>query len=173
MTLRLDAETRARVRELERAKKAALKPAKEAQREQRQAERKARPKREKRVEHENAKPNRGREREPLFLAYLRRQPCEAAHLGGCAGPIEAAHVRYSDAARGIFNPGLQRRNHDRHANPLCRFHHQHDQHKRQERAFWDRLGIEPGALSIALHDAYRAGKDGLGVLQQFTRKDAA
>jgi hypothetical protein len=86
------------------------------------------------------KADRGRERDPGFLAYLRRQPCEARHLGGCEGPIEAAHVRYSDAGRGAVNPGLQRRNHDRHANPLCRGHHQHDQHAGAERAFWGRVG---------------------------------
>ncbi|MGH6977803.1 MAG: hypothetical protein ACRED4_00685 [Brevundimonas sp.] len=74
--------------------------------------------------------------DPGFLAFLRRQPCRAAHLGGCDGPIEAAHIRYSDAAKGAVNPGMQRKNHDRHANPLCRFHHQHDQHRKNERNWW-------------------------------------
>jgi hypothetical protein len=88
-----------------------------------------------------------RERNPAFLAYLRRQPCEAAHMGGCDGPIEAAHVRYSDHAAGSVNPGLQRKNHDRHANPLCRAHHQHDQHLRAERFFWERLGKDAYATA--------------------------
>lgn len=102
-----------------------------------------------------ARPDRGRERDPGFLAYLRRQPCEAAHLGGCEGPIEAAHVRYSDAAKGVMNPGMGRKNHDRHANPLCRFHHQHDQHKRRERDFWASLGKDAYETAAAHFANYR------------------
>jgi hypothetical protein len=96
-----------------------------------------------------------REREPAFLAYLRRQPCEARDLGGCSGPIEAAHIRYSDAGKG-FNPGMGRKNHDRHANPLCRHHHQHDQHTRAERAFWDRLGKDAYETAARHHAAFRS-----------------
>lgn len=102
------------------------------------------------------KPAQGRERDPGFLAYIRRQPCEAIHLGGCEGPIEAAHVRYSDAAAGVRNPGMQRKNHDRHANPLCRFHHQHDQHTRAERFFWDRLGKDAYATAAEHYARYSA-----------------
>jgi hypothetical protein len=106
-----------------------------------------------------AKPDRGRERDPGFLAYLRRQPCEARGLGGCEGPIEAAHIRYSDASKGSVNPGMQRKNHDRHANPLCRFHHQHDQHKRSERAFWAALGKDAYDRAAGHYAAYLAGSD--------------
>lgn len=105
-----------------------------------------------------AKPERvriNRERDPGFLAYLRRQPCEARHLGGCVGPTEAAHVRYSDASKGATNPGMQRKNHDRHANPLCNFHHQHDQHKRNERAFWSGLGKDAYDTAAGHYAAYR------------------
>lgn len=94
-----------------------------------------------------------RETDPGFLAYLRRQPCEAARLGGCSGPIEAAHIRYSDARHG-HNPGMQRKNHDRHANPLCRFHHQHDQHRRSERAFWTSVGKDAYETAAAHYAAY-------------------
>lgn len=90
-----------------------------------------------------------------FLAYLRRQPCEARHLGECEGPIEAAHIRYSDSAHGR-NPGMQRKNHDRHANPLCRHHHQHDQHRRNERAFWERLGKDAYETAAAHYRGYRS-----------------
>jgi hypothetical protein len=98
-----------------------------------------------------------RDTDAAFLAYLRRQPCEAAGLGGCSGPIEAAHIRYSEAGRGR-NPGLQRKNHDRHANPLCRFHHQHDQHKGAERAFWARLGKDAYATAERHYAAFLAGR---------------
>jgi len=120
------------------------------------------------------KADRGRERDPGYLAFVRRLPCVAGLVeGGCSGRVEAAHIRFSDASLGRVNPGLQLKSSDRWATPLCRFHHQHDQHQRNERAFWERLRIEPGALSIALHAAYAAGQDGLPVLLAFTRKDAA
>ncbi|WP_332657325.1 hypothetical protein [Brevundimonas sp.] len=96
-----------------------------------------------------------RETDPGFLAYLRRQPCEARGFGPCSGRIEAAHVRYSDAAAGAINPGMQRKNHDRHANPLCNGHHQHDQHRRSERAFWERLGKDAYATAAAHYAAYQ------------------
>lgn len=109
----------------------------------------------KRVKHENAKPNRGRELDPGFRAYLRRQQCEVRHMGGCSGPIQAAHIRYSDAKHGR-NPGMGRKNHDRHANPLCEFHHLHDQHKRAERAFWDAAGKDAYECAAAHYAAYEA-----------------
>jgi hypothetical protein len=76
-------------------------------------------------------------------------------MGGCAGPIEAAHVRYSDARAGSVNPGMQRKNHDRNATPLCRFHHQHDQHRGAERAFWARVGKDAYAAAAAHFAAYQ------------------
>ena len=98
--------------------------------------------------------DRGRERDTGFLAYLRRQPCEAAAMGDCTGAIEAAHVRYSDAAAGSLNPGMGRKNHDRHANPLCHGHHIHDQHKRAERLFWERLGKNAYETAAAHYASY-------------------
>lgn len=100
-----------------------------------------------------------RHRDPAFLAYVRRQPCEARHLGGCEGRIEAAHIRYSDRAAGSVNPGMQRKNHDRHCNPLCGFHHRHDQHLRKERAFWAGLGKDPYATAAAHYAAFKSGAD--------------
>jgi hypothetical protein len=94
-----------------------------------------------------------RETDGGFLAFLRRQPCAVAHLGGCGGPVEAAHVRYSDAAKGSINPGMQRKNHDRHCNPLCRTHHA-EQHKGAERAFWDRAGLDAYDNAARLYAAY-------------------
>lgn len=97
-----------------------------------------------------------RQRDTGFLAYLRRLPCEAAHLGGCDGPIEAAHIRFSDGAQ-ARNPGMGRKNHDRNATPLCRHHHQHDQHRRNERAFWRDVGKDPYAVAAAHYAAFTRG----------------
>lgn len=98
-----------------------------------------------------------RELDKPFLAFVRRQPCAAAHLGGCSGPVEAAHVRYSSAKHGARNPGMQNKNHDRFANPLCHFHHQHDQHKRRERDFWVGLGVDAYDNAARLYAEFLAG----------------
>jgi hypothetical protein len=52
------------------------------------------------------------------------------------------------------NPGMQRKNHDRHCNPLCHFHHQHDQHKRAERSFWSALGKDAYDTAAGHYRAY-------------------
>jgi len=110
----------------------------------------------------------GRQRDPGFLAFLRRLPCVAGMVeAGCSGPIEAAHIRFSDARAGRINPGMQAKPDDRWATPLCRHHHQHDQHAGSERAFWERLGVDPGALSTELFHAYLAGRDGRAVLRDY------
>ena len=117
-----------------------------------------------------AEAGRARVRDPGFLAFVRRLPCIAGLVeGGCEGPIEAAHIRYSDAALGRVNPGLQAKPSDRWSTPLCRHHHQHDQHARAERVFWERLGIDPGILSMALYAAYLGDGDGLEILKRFAR----
>ncbi|HYE38256.1 hypothetical protein [Methylocaldum sp.] len=99
------------------------------------------------------KQHRGRERDNGYLAYLRRQPCAARHLGGCAGPIDPAHIRYNDGPD-RQNPGGARKNHDHHANPLCRAHHD-EQHRGSERAFWDRVGKDAYATAAEHYAAYR------------------
>lgn len=120
----------------------------------------------------SAKPNRGREVDKGYLAWLRRLPCVAGLVeGGCEGPVEAAHLRFGTPDRP--NPGLGRKNHDRHCTPLCRKHHQHDQHTGSERAFWTRLGVEPADLTEALYASYKAGEDGLPTLLRFTSKEKA
>jgi hypothetical protein len=120
-----------------------------------------------------ANPRQPRERDPGFLAFLRRLPCVAGMVeGGCSGPVEAAHLRFSDASVGRVNPGMGRKPSDKWATSLCRGHHQHDQHMKAERAFWERLGIDPNALSQALYAAYREGRSGEAVLRQFKEHSA-
>lgn len=123
------------------------------------AERKARQRvRPVKVKSARVKPDRGRERDNGFLAFLRRQPCAARGLGGCEGRIEAAHIRFGTPDRP--NPGLGRKNHDRWANPLCAGHHA-EQHRGSEQAFWARVGIDPAANAAALYAAYSLdGPDG-------------
>jgi hypothetical protein len=111
-----------------------------------------------------------RERDNGFLAYLRRLPCIAGLIeGGCSGPIEAAHLRFSSAKAGRVNPGKSAKPSDKWATPLCRTHHQSDQHRHSERSFWERLGVDPDEFASALYAAYRAGSDGSEVVRAFSR----
>lgn len=104
-------------------------------------------------------------REPLYLAFIRRLPCAVADPD-CAGPIEAAHLRFSEARFGRVNSGMQAKPDDRWTVPLCRHHHQHDQHKRNERVFWESRGIDAGQFCLDLHAAFCAGEDGAKTLRR-------
>ena len=109
-----------------------------------------------------------RELDNGFRAWLRRLPCIAGVMlgGGCHGPVQAAHIRYSEHGKSR-NPGVGRKNHDRHETPLCQHHHISDQHKRKEREFWCDLGVDPYDFAAALYAAYLAGEDGVDVIRRF------
>jgi len=84
------------------------------------------------------------------LRLIRACPC----LACLAEPAEAAHVRYSDAARGKVNPGIGRKPEDRWTVPLCPRCHRTGtaaQHSTNERAWWEAHRIDPLAAAIALH----------------------
>lgn len=124
----------------------------EAKARERKALKAARPK--------SPKADRGRDRDKGFLAYLRRQPCEAGPRFGpvvCLGPIDPAHIRFNDGPE-RQNPGGGRKNHDRHCNPLCRAHHD-QQHSMNEREFWDRLGKDAYDTAAAHYSRYLGGSD--------------
>lgn len=101
------------------------------------------------------KADRGRVRDTGFLAFLRRQPCEARALGGCSGPVDPAHIRFNDGPD-RQNPGGARKNHDHHCNPICRAHHDM-QHGMSERLFWERLGKDAYATAAAHYARYQRG----------------
>jgi hypothetical protein len=119
------------------------------------------------------KAHRGRFRDSTYLAWVRRLPCVAGLVkGGCSGPVEAAHLRFSDASAGRINPGLSRKSGDNWVTPLCNGHHQHDQHLKNERAFWSALDIDVNALCRTLFAAYRSNQDGAAALSTFIRGNA-
>lgn len=122
----------------------------ELRRDARKAATKARPKSE--------KATRGREIDNGFRQYIRRQPCEAAHLGGCSGPLQHAHVSYQQ--HGIPNSfGRGVKNHDRHGNPLCAGHHELQHRMGDERAFWMLVGkdaYETAAGHFAAYEGLRS-----------------
>ncbi len=76
-----------------------------------------------------------------YLAMVRQLPC----LKCGDEPSEAAHVRYASAAFGKAS-GMARKPDDAHAVPLCAGCHRLDrdaQHTRNERGFWEEIGINP------------------------------
>lgn len=105
----------------------------------------------------SVKADRGRVRDNGYLAFLRRQPCAVAS-DKCAGPIEAAHIRFADFGRGKPLTGMQTKPDDKWCAPLCAGHHRLNsdaQHRVNERGFWGARGIDPLALAVRLYAEYQ------------------
>lgn len=94
-----------------------------------------------------------RERDSGYLAYLRRQPCRIGR--GCHGPVQAAHLRYSDAAHGRRNPGLQCKPADRWATSLCATHHAEQHSAGDERRWWNSYGLDGSEVAISQYAAFK------------------
>ena len=93
--------------------------------------------------------NRQQTKFPLFLRWIREQPCVI-----CGGQAEAAHLRYSSAEYGKTN-GRD----DRWVNPLCPQHHRlapDAQHQGSEFEFWQRHGINPLETAKRYWDEFSA-----------------
>jgi hypothetical protein len=76
-----------------------------------------------------------------YLAMVRQLPC----LKCGDEPCEPAHIRFASAAFGKSG-AMQKKPDDRHSVPLCPGCHRLDrdaQHNRNEREFWDAIGINP------------------------------
>jgi hypothetical protein len=166
---KLDAEGRARLRELDAQINAILDPIRE--------DRKIKDAKGKR----NRKAALGRTdgqrapqlEDPKYLSWIRGLPCV-----GCVQDktpsrsmrCEAAHVRFGDARAGWAPTGMGQKPDDRRTLPLCCGHHREGpkaQHGARERAWWEARDICPPALCAALSAAYEAGEDGAAVIRAF------
>lgn len=136
---------KAQVRELE-------KPAKAARRERQRTARKARSKAIGKAPKEQ---RQERQRDNAYLAFTRRQPCILAPMdpSGCAGPVEASHVRFADAKVGR-HAGLGRKPDDRWVLPACVAHHRAQHAAGNERKWWSGWGIDPNAECIRRYGDY-------------------
>lgn len=115
-----------------------------------------------------------RVRDPKFLQWVRRLPCVLAQAD-CKGPVEAAHVRFSNAVSGRRNPGLQCKPSDRHVLPLCVAHHRagpNSQHSMNEARFWSLHNIDPDKLIIALSECFDNNGDGAAVVYKFVPRSS-
>lgn len=105
------------------------------------------------------KADRGRVRDKAYLAYLRRQPCEA-----CASTVrvQAAHIRSGYAADGWSPTGMQVKPSDCRALSLCVLCHLDGpdaQHKSNERAWWAARNIYPPTRCAEVYADFLAGRD--------------
>lgn len=81
------------------------------------------------------------------LRFIGTLPCLL-----CGNDIEtqAAHIRFPDLRAAKRPTGMGEKSHDFFVIPLCGEHHS-DQHAMSERAFWDRAGIDPVFVALALY----------------------
>ena len=88
-----------------------------------------------------------RDKSPKHLDYIRSLRCCVCHDNTAT---EAAHVRFNDrrAAKPLTGMGIKPD--DCWTVPLCGKHHG-AQHCQGERQWWDKMGIDPIFLAMALH----------------------
>lgn len=90
-------------------------------------------------------------RDKAHLDFVRSQSCCVC---GRVPRSAAAHIRFSDAAAGAVNPGMQRRPCDSKTVPLCDpgCHKEApgSQHDGNEREFWERVGLDPRVIAARL-----------------------
>ena len=90
------------------------------------------------------------------LAFIRTLPCL---VNGNNIETQAAHIRYSDARAGKFNPGVGAKPDDKWTVPLSNDEHRR-QHAMGERRYWESVGIDPIEIArrlYAVSDDYEQG----------------
>ncbi|MEJ8571290.1 hypothetical protein [Microbaculum marinum] len=95
---------------------------------------------------------RPRIKQEPYLDFIRSLPS----LVPGRRPVEAAHVRYAALHLGKRETGMGEKPHDRWTVPLAGDVHQ-DQHRHNEREWWERRGIDPLLVCLALFGAYHDG----------------
>lgn len=88
-----------------------------------------------------------------YLQWLRGRPCALAHLGDCAGKIEAAHTP-DPASKGIGTKAA-----DHNAIPACQHHHQLHTNKG-----WSAIGLTRESAQAMAAAYWRAWKGDKGEL---------
>jgi hypothetical protein len=107
------------------------------------------------------------EKRPDHLRYIRQLPCCVCGMR----PVEAAHIRFNDAATGKRQAVGQKPD-DKWTVPLCAGHHRDDndaQHRMGERRFWDRQRINPLLLAELLFSVSPDIERGESVTRQARR----
>jgi hypothetical protein len=114
-----------------------------------------------------------RERDNVYLAWIRRLPC--IRCGKTAG-IEAMHIRSGYSVAGWAPTGMQEKPSDYRTAPGCRSCHRDGpdaQHRTNERKWWEALGIFPPDLCAELRAAFDADIPGDPVINRFRQRRGA
>ncbi len=90
---------------------------------------------------------RPRKVDEAHRAFIRELPCLLCLDDTGTDP---AHIRMSDARIGKLNAGIGAKPDDRFTLPLCRECHT-EQHSMGERQFWDKRGVDPVLMALALY----------------------
>lgn len=88
-----------------------------------------------------------------YLAWLHELPC---CISG-RRPVEAAHVSFANLRAGATGRGMSQKASDRFALPLHADLHRilpEAQHNHNEQEWWDKRGIDPHYLALALYGAF-------------------
>ncbi len=92
-------------------------------------------------------------RDPEYLEWLRRLPCAVCGRRG----VHAAHLRSGSRRYGKPESGIAKKPDDDWTTPLCADDHLNDdaaQHRGNELAFWERHGLDPFAIALALRRCF-------------------
>ncbi len=95
-----------------------------------------------------------RKRNKAYLGVLARCP---SVISG-KWPVQVAHLRMADPARGKPHTGIGEKPSDMWCLPLTPEEHA-EQHSMSERAWWERQGIDPVELCLRLYDCWRQAED--------------
>lgn len=87
-----------------------------------------------------------RQHDEDYLDFIRGLPCV---LCGDNTSVEAAHIRYGDPVVCKRKAGMGEKPDDVWTLPLCGRHHR-EQHGMNEKYFWEKRGIDPVKVSLAL-----------------------
>lgn len=109
----------------------------------------------------------GRREDPQYLDWIRQLPCVITGRM----PVEAAHISYAEPKYGKLGRGKGRKEDDAWAVPLHHSMH-YEQHRMNERKFWDAYGIDPCIVAMALRVAYPSIERATLVLEH-SRRTAA
>jgi hypothetical protein len=120
-------------------------------------------------------PTAAGQREPrqidkAYKGWISRLFCIATKIrtGGEAYGVQVCHVRYSCAAAGWRNPGLQRKPHDWQTLPLLPAEHAR-QHSGNELNYYHELHLNPPDICADLRAAFPDLEAGKAVLRRYAK----
>lgn len=116
------------------------------------------------------KKKRPREKSEGHLAFIRKLP---SILSGKRDRVQAAHIRYADPLYAKRKTGIGEKAHDKFTVPLTAAEHldgEDAQHKSNERAWWEKHGIDPLQVAAALWMVSGDEEAGERIIHEFRKK---